>query len=378
MNLKKRSNGIYMADFTDMYGVRTRKSTGLKIKSEARKKARELQYQHNKSSKRLVTPKKLPNNKGITLREAFQRALRTHPAWHQCVQDRKDRNLKSNFKIIEDAFGPDFPVDELTYTSMEKVAEDWLLSVSGSTVNRRLDTLKTVITLCGKKWDDPVTKRKLIRVIPEVPRYKSAEPKDRVLTLHEEEAALKYIDMQIDETAHVKWRAFKTLIMFMLDSGCRQGETLQLTWDMLVDDNMLLIPSEITKTSQEKNMPISHRVMEHMTFLEALKSNHCNKIFKDMTASRVWHMWKQVRDNVNSLSDANIHCLRHTCGTRLYEATENLILTANWLGHADLNTTRRIYIKKDKLNKHETLKQLMEGAMLRKGEPISAISSKGL
>lgn len=41
------------------------------------------------------------------------------------------------------------------------------------------------------------------------------------------------------------------------------------------------------------------------------------------------------------------HELRHTCGTRLYRETGNIYAVSKFLGHADLDTTVRIYVHND-------------------------------
>jgi hypothetical protein len=50
-----------------------------------------------------------------------------------------------------------------------------------------------------------------------------------------------------------------------------------------------------------------------------------------------------------------IHCLRHTCATRLLRATRNLVLVRDWLGHTTIQTTASTYA-------HVETESMLEGA----------------
>ena len=38
------------------------------------------------------------------------------------------------------------------------------------------------------------------------------------------------------------------------------------------------------------------------------------------------------------------HCLRHTCGTLLYEKTKDIYAVSKFMGHSNITTTAKIYV----------------------------------
>ena len=91
--------------------------------------------------------------------------------------------------------------------------------------------------------------------------------------------------------------------MFVLDTGCRLGEALNLE-------------------SCNGKVVLAHP--RHRT----------------VDDDWVGHRWGLVRRDCN-IADVNIHILRHTCASRLLERGVDLYTVSKWLGHSSVKVTER-------------------------------------
>ena len=72
-----------------------------------------------------------------------------------------------------------------------------------------------------------------------------------------------------------------------------------------------------------------------------------------LTVRSVELLVKKYAATVTSLKHITPHKLRSTYGTNLYQASRDIYLVADVLGHKDVNTTRRHYADMDDENKRE-------------------------
>ncbi len=164
---------------------------------------------------------------------------------------------------------------------------------------------------------------------------------------------------------------YKTMITVLVYTGFRCGELLGLKWSDIdfknnlisVNKSMLYLPKvgtfeDSTKnTSSERVIKVSDIVIKVLKYHKAQQEIEKNRIgdkwnetgcvftkwdgtpFNPDTLSR----WFNKFIKRNNLPDVCIHSLRHTNATLLIANGVNLTTVANRLGHANANTTTKIY-----------------------------------
>jgi integrase len=175
------------------------------------------------------------------------------------------------------------------------------------------------------------------------------------------------------------------LIIGALETGCRKGELLSLTWrDVNLDRREMTIRAERTKTKTGRVIPISAKLAG---ILELAKTDPTGKdftaedfVFGDVVGHQVtdvkkaWettvlkahgHTPKWVRNN--SLAPASreafraanltFHDLRHEAGSRLLEAGWPLHNVAHMLGHANIAQTST-YLNATRVGLQDAMRRL--------------------
>jgi integrase len=182
---------------------------------------------------------------------------------------------------------------------------------------------------------------------------------DRVVSMDEEEVMLECIDARIDAEPLRQWRAFRRLVVFLLDTGCRLGEPLQSGPSAIkrkpgkdkqgrqVQGVWFHVRKEITKNGKSRDVPLTARLR---ALLPELTAN---------AAGGRWFPWPHgssgplyllqcIRADMKlrgfDFDDVKLHTLRHTCATRLAEGGMDLIALRDWLGHTDIKITASRYI----------------------------------
>lgn len=192
------------------------------------------------------------------------------------------------------------------------------------------------------------------------------------------------------------------LIIAALDTGCRRGELLALTWrDVTVDGNRreLTIRAETTKTDKTRHVPVSSRLAGVLeiarTTLETMLSSteaarltdeeraaivaRCH-VFGDDTGAKVanfkraWETcvlkahghvpeWTAKSKGLKLASrallaaiDLHFHDLRHEAGSRLLEAGVPLHHVQAILGHENLSQTST-YLNATRIGLHESMRR---------------------
>jgi integrase len=127
----------------------------------------------------------------------------------------------------------------------------------------------------------------------------------------------------------------------------RLSEALGLRWGdltMTASDSLIKLHRiKKLKTGRARTIPMTDTCR---SILETAKRRevHPNGPFADLNKRRAQHIWSRaVRDARIDDPECVIHCLRHTCATRLLRATGNLVLVRDWLGHTTIQTTADIY-----------------------------------
>ena len=136
-----------------------------------------------------------------------------------------------------------YPINRIKNHTINKYRDASLKSVSGSTVNRRLDVISSMFTTFKKEWAYPVENPVLT-----IRRPKKAEPRDRRLTDAEIEKLLK---------GNRTSPTMRTIIEIALESGMRLSEIIRVDAS-LIENNTLTIP--IAK-SGKRIIPLTPRAV---------------------------------------------------------------------------------------------------------------------
>jgi integrase len=143
------------------------------------------------------------------------------------------------------------------------------------------------------------------------------------------------------------------LIRAGLETGCRVGELIQLTWaDVKLDAGVLLLPASITKTREARDVPITRRLRA----LLAMRRHGPDGVALPPTAyvfgNEVGEPVKYWRVNTAWLATCaaagirglHFHDLRRELASTLRESGAPDHIVADILGHANISTTSR-YLK---------------------------------
>jgi integrase len=200
--------------------------------------------------------------------------------------------------------------------------------VAGATVRREMNALMPV-------FQHAYRKRWLAQPF-DVEKPKEGKPRRRVLSDEE-------VDLLLQRGKRPSaWR----LAVFMLNTGARIGEAVELTWDNVHMDSeppYLVLKTRKTRGGEVsvRSVPINKTLLKH---LRAMAS------FGVATGDRVFPGWGNSSKAVKALQrhakqvgvvDFTTHDLRRTFATRLLEAGASPRVVAEILGHTSLAMVMR-------------------------------------
>ena len=165
--------------------------------------------------------------------------------------------------------------------------------------------------------------------------------RDRVVSETEFETLLRLFSEEHDRLPRrsdgQNGQAWADWVAFQYDTGIRPKETRHVNVTHLRDG---LLTLRITKSGKIRTVPLTDRAL---AALQRQAFVHGNKPFEWATKDAIRHAWNWARKEMKLLPDDDFvpYVLRHTCASRLYAKTCNLLLVKDWLGHADIKTTLR-------------------------------------
>ena len=131
----------------------------------------------------------------------------------------------------------------------------------------------------------------------------------------------------------------KDLITFLIYTGCRKGEALNLKWDD-VDLQNDVIAIKGTKTKYDRYMPISKPLKELLRGIE--KKDDCLYVFNDK-GRKLGDFKRSFHTACRNagLKDLRIHDLRHVFASKMVMNGTSLYITGELLGHRTTQMTKR-------------------------------------
>lgn len=221
-----------------------------------------------------------------------------------------------------------YPINKIKPHTINKYKANLAKTVSGSTVNRRLDVISSMFTTFKREWSYPVENPVL-----SVRRPKKAEPRDRRLT-----------DAEINKLLRGNRTSptMRSIIEISLESGMRLSEILRIDLDF-IDGHTLKIP--IAKT-EPRIIPLTKRALKLIREAELPF-----KISK-------WQISKQFHKLcINyGIKNAVFHdCRRNALTDFMRKHNLNVPETMKIAGHSDPRMLLRIY---NNLQAHHVAKKL--------------------
>ena len=131
----------------------------------------------------------------------------------------------------------------------------------------------------------------------------------------------------------------RDLITFLIYTGCRKGEALNLKWDD-VDMQNDVIAIKGTKTKYDRYIPISKPLKELLSGIE--KKQDCLYVF-NKNGAKLGDFKKSFHTACKNagFKDLHIHDLRHVFASKMVMNGTSLFITGELLGHRTTQMTKR-------------------------------------
>lgn len=239
------------------------------------------------------------------------------------------RDYFGQMKLIRITYG-----EILAYRNMRlTVATHYKKPRTIATMNRELACLRRIFNIgirqgwllrnpinCGESLIDISAERR----------------RDRVLTLEEERDLLHAC---VGRRKHLK-----ALVICLLDSGARKGETLLLKFaDLDFENKLMTFQALNTKTLKTRQVAMTARVLQELKTLWENSNGDLNSLvfkFKGVRKS-FENSCKEVGIETGRPFGITLHSLRHTAATRLINGNLPIQMVGRILSHQNPQTTYR-------------------------------------
>ena len=244
---------------------------------------------------------------------------------HAKVNKRSWLRDEQMLKHLEQFFGSERQLADITSADIEGYKMHRRASVAGSTVNREMALLKRMFNL-AIEWDlylglNPFRKVKFFR------EFNTGL---RVLSLEEEEKLLRHAAPYLQD-----------LIRFALNTGLRVGEIFSLCWSN-VDLEKNLLNVFAPKTQKIRGIPINADARKVLEYWALGKRNEfvfynpeTGKPFVDLKAGF------KLACEKSGITGVTWHTLRHTFASRLVDRGVDIVTVKELLGHSSITVTMR-------------------------------------
>lgn len=146
-------------------------------------------------------------------------------------------------------------------------------------------------------------------------------------------------------------------ILLLLNTGCRSGELLTLTWDnVYINDRYFIIRNSLSKNKKTVYKPLNQT---SINALLRLKDHKKYVFYNEKTKKNYVSLYKGFKSAVKNadIGNVRIHDLRHTFASFLIKQGVPLYHVSVLLGHSDTRITQR-YAHLAPENLHDCLNSL--------------------
>lgn len=193
---------------------------------------------------------------------------------------------------------------------------------SDATINRKLVTLNQLI----KHGID----RGVVMAMPKIKKGREGEGRVRWLTQVEYDRLISFMPAPYSSFAD-----------FLLYTGCRIGEALELRWQD-ISDKAITLRWSTTKGARTRSLPIVGKAHNSLTVAKTLVDYGTEKVWAGIDYQQFHSAFTAAKIKAG-LNDPEIvpHTLRHTCASWMAQNNVGIQVIQRWLGHATIMMTMR-------------------------------------
>ncbi len=288
MALQRKEGGIWHVDVRTESGRRIRRSTGTKIKAQAREFEDKLKHE-------LWTLERLDQKPDMPWRSAVVKYL------EEKKHKKSLKNDKESFIWLDKYWG-DKNLSYLTRDEIHRVRDIKRDESSPSTANRVVEVVRTLLRMAEREWE-------WIDRAPAIKLFK--EPKLRERWLHEHEARA-LIGALPDHLAFI--------VRFALATGLREQNILQLEWSNVdLNRRVAWIHADMVKNGRALAVPLTDDAVD---VIRNQIGKHQTRIFtykgKPIGTANT-RCWRNTLKRVG-IKNFRFHDLRHTWASWLRQA----------------------------------------------------------
>jgi integrase len=203
-----------------------------------------------------------------------------------------------------------------------------------ATINRYLSSISKMLRFANQRQSIYHLDR-----VPHIEWQKEDNGRERYLEPMEEKEIIRLL---------TEWNMVNYLefYLFLIDTGMRLGEALSIKKLMVHNNNgnyVVNLPASVTKNGEPRVIPLTERA-KYIVLKLLIKAERNDLVFSQLKYWTCENTWRRLRKAMNLEDDKEfvIHCLRHTCATRLAQSGKvELHMIGQMLGHKSWKMIKR-------------------------------------
>lgn len=271
-------------------------------------------------------------------------------------QRHKNRTGDKIVDQIEHAFADllDWKLEKISKRAVEDIfVRRWNAGISQSSTNRDLAILKAALNWAEDRGDikeNPLVKLKPVRKASRsVVRYLSVDERDHLYTaLVERDTEKREARARVLAGGRKQHKGVKPIpedgycdqlepfVRVALNTGCRKGELMALTWSSIdFEARLLTVRDDTAKSGKTRHIPLNNEAYDALERWKR-QTGCTGKVFREDPRKA----WNGLLERAQ-IENFRIHDMRHDFASRLVMAGASLQVVKELLGHADLTMALR-------------------------------------